>query len=59
MQLEIVQRVERWDRILVFCYYFLHEEAESMGCWDEHQQPARTIETIRKELSMTTAPSGA
>ena len=47
------------ELMVVFCYYFFYEKAESMGCWDEYQQPAQTIETIRKELSMTTVPSGA
>ena len=32
------------ELIVVFCYYFFHEEAKSMGRWNGYQQPARTIE---------------
>jgi hypothetical protein len=45
--------------MVVFCYYFFHEEAKSMGRWNEYQQPTRKIEQLRKELTMTTASSEA
>jgi hypothetical protein len=43
----------------VFCYFFFYEETVSMGYRAKYQQPTRTIGKIRKELIMTTAPSGA